>query len=176
MTLTDDRVAAPEVPLVAEPHGETARRTSLGRLWRGRPEDPAWTRPALLALLVATTLLYLWGLSASGWANSYYAAAVQAGTKSWKALLFGSTDASNFITIDKTPASLWPSVVAARIFGFNSWSLLVPQALEGVATVGILYLAVRRWFGAPAGLVAGLVCATTPAAALSFRYDNPDAL
>jgi len=74
---------------------------------RGRPEDPAWVRPALLALLVGTAVLYLWGLGASGWANSFYSAAVEAGTRSWKAFFFGSFDSSNFITVDKPPASLW---------------------------------------------------------------------
>ena len=97
----------------------------------GPETDPAWARPALLGLLLVTAVLYLWGLGASGWANSYYSAAVQAGTKSWKAFFFGSTDASNFITVDKTPASLWPMEISARIFGVNSWSILVPQALEG---------------------------------------------
>ena len=142
----------------------------------GRPADPAWARPALLALLLATAVLYLAGLSRSGYANEFYAAAVQAGTKSWKAFLFGSLDSSNFITVDKTPASLWVMELSGRIFGFSSWSLLVPQALEGVAAVGVLYAAVRRWFGAAAALIAGAVLALTPVAALMFRFDNPDAL
>ena len=66
--------------------------------------------------------------------------------------------------------------LSARVFGFNSWSLLVPQALEGVATVGVLYATVRRWFGPAAALIAGAVVALTPVAALMFRFDNPDAL
>ena len=103
---------------------------------RGRPGDPAWVRPSLLLLLVATAVLYLWGLGASGWANTYYSAAVQAGTKSWKAFFFGSFDASSFVTVDKAPASLWVMELSARLFGVNAWSILVPQALEGVATVG----------------------------------------
>jgi 4-amino-4-deoxy-L-arabinose transferase-like glycosyltransferase len=138
--------------------------------------DPAWQRPALIALLALTALAYLWDLSASGYANSFYAAAVQAGTKSWKAMFFGSLDASNFITVDKPPASLWVMDVSGRIFGFSSWSLLAPQALEGVAAVGLLYATVKRWFGAGAGLAAGAVFALTPVAALMFRFDNPDAL
>ena len=81
----------------------------------GRPADPAWARPALLALLLATAVLYLAGLSRSGYANEFYAAAVQAGTKSWKAFFFGSFDASNFITVDKTPGSLWAMEISARI-------------------------------------------------------------
>ncbi len=141
-----------------------------------RTADPAWARPALLALLLVTAVAYLWDLSASGYANSFYAAAVQAGTKSWKAFFFGSLDSSSFITVDKPPASLWVMALSGRIFGFSSWSMLVPQALEGVAAVGLLYAAVKRWFGAAAGLTAGAVFALTPVAALMFRFNNPDAL
>src|SRR3984957_16620885 len=94
--------------------------------------DPGWARPALIALLLCTAIAYIWDLSASGYANSFYAAAVQAGTKSWKAMFFGSIDSSNFITVDKPPAALWVMDLSARIFGFSSWSLLAPQALEGV--------------------------------------------
>jgi 4-amino-4-deoxy-L-arabinose transferase-like glycosyltransferase len=129
-----------------------------------------------LALLGATALLYLWGLGASGWANSFYAAAVQAATQSWKAFFFGSSDAANSITVDKPPASLWVMAVSARIFGVNAWSLLVPQALGGVAAVGLLYATVRRWFSPGAALLAGAVLALTPVATLMFRFDNPDAL
>jgi 4-amino-4-deoxy-L-arabinose transferase-like glycosyltransferase len=117
-------------------------------LRRGRDRDPVWVRPCLLALLLGTAVLYLWGLGASGWANTYYAAAVQAGTKSWKAFFFGSFDASNAVTVDKSPLFLWPMELSARVFGLSSWSILVPQALEGVAAVGVLYLAVRRWISA----------------------------
>ncbi|HEY3758628.1 MAG TPA: glycosyltransferase family 39 protein [Solirubrobacteraceae bacterium] len=141
-----------------------------------RVADPAWARPALIALLMLTALAYLWDLSASGYANSFYAAAVQAGTKSWKAFFFGSLDSSNFITVDKPPASLWVMELSGRIFGFSSASMLVPQALEGVAAVGLLYATVKRWFGAGAGLLAGVVFALTPVAALMFRFNNPDAL
>ena len=109
-------------------------------------------------------------------ANSFYSAAVQAGTKSWKAFFFGSSDASNFITVDKPPAALWVMEISARLFGVNAWSILVPQALEGVATVGLLFVTVRRWFHPGAALLAGAVVALTPVATLMFRYNNPDAL
>ncbi len=148
----------------------------MRRLVRGRQEDPVWVRPALVVLLASTALGYLWALGDSGWANAFYSAAVQAGTKSWKAFFFGSSDASNFITVDKPPAALWVMEISARIFGLNSWSILVPQALEGVASVAILYAAVRRWFAPAAALLAGTVLALTPVAALMFRYNNPDAL
>jgi 4-amino-4-deoxy-L-arabinose transferase-like glycosyltransferase len=166
--LTADRPAAtPAHPTLdptattAPPHGSRAR----------------WERPALIALLVGTGVLYLWGLGESGWANSFYAAAAQAGSESWKAFFFGSSDAANAITVDKTPLSLWPMALSIRVFGLSSWSLLVPQALEGVAAVGLLYATVRRTTGsAAAGLIAGVVLATTPVAVLMFRFDNPDAL
>jgi 4-amino-4-deoxy-L-arabinose transferase-like glycosyltransferase len=148
----------------------------LRSLVRGRAEDPAWARPALLGLLIATALAYLWNLTASGDANSFYAAAVQAMTKSWKAFLFGSLDSSNFITVDKPPASLWVMALSGRLFGFSSASMLVPQVLEGVLAVGLLAASVKRWFGAGAGLLAGGVLAATPVAALMFRFNNPDAL
>jgi 4-amino-4-deoxy-L-arabinose transferase-like glycosyltransferase len=147
----------------------------LRRVWRGRDDDPVWARPALLVLLAATAVLYLWGLGASGWANSFYTAAVQAGTKSWKAAFFGSFDSSSFITVDKSPGALWVMEISARIFGVNAWSVLVPQALEGVATVGLVYAAVKRWFGAGAGLLAAAITALTPVAVLMFRFNNPDA-
>ncbi|VXB83953.1 glycosyltransferase family 39 protein [Aeromicrobium sp. 9AM] len=147
------------------------------RLWRGKPDDSPLVRPALLALLLATALLYLWGLGASGWANSFYSAAVQAGSASWKAFFFGSSDASNSITVDKTPMSLWPMSLSVRIFGLSSWSMLVPQALMGVGSVGLLHATVKRTTrNAWAGLLAGAILALTPVAVLMFRFNNPDAL
>ena len=138
--------------------------------------SPRAARLALACLLGGTAVLYLWGLGASGWANAYYSAAAQAGSQSWTAFLFGSFDAGNAITVDKPPASLWPMALSVRIFGLSSWSILVPQALMGVASVALLYATVRRWASVEAGLLAGLVMALTPVAALIFRFNNPDAL
>ncbi|KAA1378281.1 ArnT family glycosyltransferase [Aeromicrobium fastidiosum] len=147
------------------------------RLWRGREDDSPLVRPALLGLLLVTALLYLWGLGASGWANSFYAAAVQAGSESWKAFFFGSSDAASSITVDKTPMSLWPMSLSVRIFGLSSWAMLAPQALMGVASVGLLYATVRRTtHDAWASLLAGAALALTPVAVLMFRFNNPDAL
>ncbi|TCC20919.1 glycosyltransferase family 39 protein [Kribbella speibonae] len=127
-------------------------------------------------LLALTAIAYLWGLSKNGYANEYYAAAVQAGSTSWKAWFFGSFDSSSFITVDKTPAALWVMGLSGRIFGFNTWSMLIPEALMGVASVGFVYVSVRRWFSANAGLLAGAILALTPVAVLMFRFNNPDAL
>jgi 4-amino-4-deoxy-L-arabinose transferase-like glycosyltransferase len=145
------------------------------------PRREGWPRLALAGLLAATGVLYLWNLSVSGYANEFYAAAAQAGSRSWSAWFFGSLDPQNFITVDKPPASLWVTGLSVRLFGMNTWSVLVPQALMGVATVAVLYATVRRAvadprLGAVAGLAAGTVLAFSPAAALMFRFNNPDAL
>ncbi|MGW5633421.1 glycosyltransferase family 39 protein [Streptomyces sp. NPDC003832] len=178
MTITDTAVRdqepaadGPAAPGAGEPRQPFARR-----VWRGRPEDPRWVRPALLGLLAATLVLYLWNLSASGYANSFYSAAVQAGGESWKAFFFGSLDAGNAITVDKPPAALWPMALAVRIFGLSSWAILVPEVLMGVGTVAVVYAAVRRRFSPAAGLISGAVLALTPVAALMFRFNNPDAM
>ncbi|WP_020117525.1 glycosyltransferase family 39 protein [Streptomyces canus] len=168
---------APEAP-VAPPAPESGepQQPFVRRLWRGRPEDPRWARPAFLGLLAATLLLYLYDLSSSGYANSFYSAAVQAGSQSWKAFFFGSLDAGNAITVDKPPASLWPMELSVRIFGLNSWAILAPEVLMGVGSVAVVHASVRRRFSPAAALIAGAVLALTPVAALMFRFNNPDAM
>jgi 4-amino-4-deoxy-L-arabinose transferase-like glycosyltransferase len=153
-----------DLPSVADtPPPQRSRRRSRERL-------------SLVALLVGTAVLYLWNLGANGYGNDFYAAAVQAGTKSWKAFFFGSFDSSNAITVDKPPASLWPMEIAGRVFGFGSWSMLVPQAIEGVLAVWLVHATVKRVAGHWAGILAGALLAITPVAALMFRFNNPDAL
>jgi len=148
----------------------------LRRIWRGPDTDPAWARPALFALLLATGAFYVIGLTSNGWANSFYSAAVQAGSQSWKAFFFGSSDAGNSITVDKPPASLWVMALSVRIFGLSSFSILLPEVLMGVATVGVVHATVKRCSTAAAGLLAGVVLALTPVAVLMFRFNNPEAL
>lgn len=140
-----------------------------------------WQAVALTCLLAATAALYLWNLPINGYGNAFYAAAAQSGAKDWTAWFFGSLDPNNFITVDKPPAALWVTGLSVRLFGMNSWAILVPQALMGVGAVAVLYFTVRRTVanparGAVAGLIAGTVLALTPAATLMFRYNNPDAL
>ena len=149
---------------------------SVATLMRGRLDEAAWIRPSAVAVTLVSLVLYMWGLDRNGWANSYYSAAVQAGTQSWKAFFFGSFDAGNYITVDKPPASLWLMELSARVFGLSSWSMLAPEAIAGALTVLILFFAVRRTFGPVAGLVAASAMALTPVAVVMFRYNNPDAL
>ncbi|CAN5350101.1 hypothetical protein BH11ACT2_BH11ACT2_03000 [soil metagenome] len=146
------------------------------RVIRGRVTDAAWVRPAYLGLVVATAVLYLVNLTASGYANSFYSAAVQAGSVNWEAFFYGSSDAANSITVDKPPASLWFMALSVRIFGLSSFSILLPEVLMGVATVAVLFALVRRHYSPQVALLAGGALAITPVAALMFRFNNPDAL
>ncbi|MEE9098240.1 glycosyltransferase family 39 protein [Pseudarthrobacter phenanthrenivorans] len=127
-------------------------------------------------LLVVSAVTYLWGLDRNGWANSYYSAAVMSGAQDWTAFLFGSSDAANAITVDKPPLSLWIMSLSVRMFGLSPWSILVPQALMGVASVYLLFRMVRTYTDARTGLLAGAFLAVTPVATVMFRYNNPDAL
>jgi 4-amino-4-deoxy-L-arabinose transferase-like glycosyltransferase len=133
-------------------------------------------RPELALLLLIAGVLNLWGLSENGWANEYYSAAVRSMSSSWHAFLYGSFDAAGVMTVDKPPLASWGQVAFVKVFGFHSLSLLVPQALMGVATVALVYDLTRRLWGRPAGFVAGLALATTPIAVAISRHNNPDAL
>ena len=166
----------------AEP--ERPPRGRLKRLVLGRPSDPAWARPALWAVLVLAAILYSWDLSRNGDANTFYAAAVLSGTESWKAFFYGSLDSASFITVDKPPFAFWVMGISARIFGFNSWSLLLPQAAEGVAAVAVVYVAVRRSVASLTGergayaaaLIAALALTLTPVVVAIDRDDNADTM
>jgi 4-amino-4-deoxy-L-arabinose transferase-like glycosyltransferase len=159
-------------------------RGRLARLALGAEDDARWARPALWAVLVLAGFLYAWDLSRNGDANAFYAAAVLSGTESWKAFFYGSLDSASFITVDKPPFAFWVMGISARIFGFGSWSLLLPQAAEGVTAVAVVYAAVRRSVSSltgergaqAAGLIAALVLALTPITVAIDRDDNPDTM
>ena len=162
--------------LIAQPAIEPRAAAEQPRL-----ADSVATRLALLdlpmvALAVLAGALYLVNLTVSGYANTYYGMAAQAASQSWTAWFFGALDASSFITIDKPPLATMLMGLSVKALGLSSWSILLPQALLGVGSVLVLYLAVRRSFGRTAALIAGAAMAVTPVAVLIFRYDNPDAL
>ena len=131
---------------------------------------------AIALLMLAAAFVFFWNLTASGYANEFYSAAAQAGSKSWEAFLWGSLDAGNAITVDKPPASIWLMALSVRLLGLSSFAILLPQALMGVACTYLLYATVRRVWGNAAGIVTGIVFITMPVAALMFRFNNPDAL
>jgi 4-amino-4-deoxy-L-arabinose transferase-like glycosyltransferase len=165
-TLTQPGVGAPNADAAALPHR---------RLLSGLHTAP-WVRVAYVGVGALAAVVYLFNLTISGFANTYYSAAALAASQSWSAWFFGSFDAANFITVDKPPLATMLMGLSVRLFGLSSWSVLLPEALCGVATVVVLFAVVRRSFGPPAAFIAGVVMALTPVAALIFRYNNPDAL
>jgi len=145
------------------------RATDLRHNWR--------QHIPLTLLLVGTAVFYLWDITRNQMGNTFYAGAAWAGSENWKALLFGSVDPSNFITVDKPPVSQWVMGLSGQIFGFSSASMLIPEAIMGVLSVWLLYSAVHRLTdNRGASLLAGLALAITPVAAMMFRFNNPDAV
>ena len=132
--------------------------------------------PEIGGLVGISALLNLWALGRNGWANTYYSAAVRSMASSWHNFLYASFDPSGVMTVDKPPLSLWVQTLSVRVFGFHPLSILVPQALMGVASVVLVYDLVRRRFGRVGGAIAGLALATTPIAVAMSRDNNPDAL
>ncbi|HWX52044.1 MAG TPA: glycosyltransferase family 39 protein, partial [Solirubrobacteraceae bacterium] len=165
----------------AAPVGQAGRwpRESGGRRWtpaRASALAARPPRPELLALLVLAAALDLWALGRNGWANDYYSAAARSMSSSWHNFLFASMDPSGVMTVDKPPLSMWVQALSVRVFGYHQLSVLVPQALMGVASVALVYDMVRRRFGRLGGFVGGLALATTPIAVAISRHNNPDAL
>jgi 4-amino-4-deoxy-L-arabinose transferase-like glycosyltransferase len=133
-------------------------------------------RLELAAVMSLAALLNLWALARNGWANEYYAGAVRSMSTSWHDFLFASLDKGGVMTVDKPPLALWVQALSVRVFGYHSLSILVPQALMGVASVALVYDLVCRRFGRVGGFVAGLALALTPIAVAISRHNNPDAL
>jgi 4-amino-4-deoxy-L-arabinose transferase-like glycosyltransferase len=175
-----DEVEVLERPAVAPPPSPEA--------WQGEPPAARAARVRSFArgnvldvLLLGSVLLLgaflnLVGLDREGFGNTYYAAAVWSMLQNWHAFLFNSFDAGGFVTVDKPPLGLWLQVVSARLLGFNGVALLLPQALGGVASVGILYLLVRRAFGRWPAVVAALALAVTPISVVTDRNNTMDAV
>ncbi len=171
-----DPLTAPGPTISDEHPGRGPFRRTLRRVARGPAGDPAWPVPPCCWSWPSPPVFTFGTWERQVGPTAFILRPCKQAAKSWKAFFFGSSDASNFITVDKPPAALWVMEISARIFGLSSWSILVPQALEGVAAVAVLYAAVKRWSSAGAALIAATVMALTPVAALMFRFNNPDAL
>ncbi|HEY4753053.1 MAG TPA: glycosyltransferase family 39 protein, partial [Candidatus Limnocylindrales bacterium] len=163
-------------PTTGQPEPTASRTGIRSLLRRDRAAEGVWILAATAGVMGLAAILYLVNLTVSGYANVFYSGAAWAAGQSWAAWFMGAVDPAGFITVDKPPLATMVVGLSVRLFGLSSASILLPEALMGVATVGLVMATVRRTFGGPASIIAGLVTALTPAAVLIFRYNNPDAL
>jgi 4-amino-4-deoxy-L-arabinose transferase-like glycosyltransferase len=146
-----------------------------GRFWRSPPDQPSWARPALLAIAAIAGLTYAWGMNGAA-LEVFYGAAARSMSTSWHDFFFGAFDPAGTVSVDKLPGALWPQALSLRVFGFHTWAIVLPQVVEGVLTILVLYRAVRRLAGPVAGLVAAAVVATSPVTVALNRGNVADSL
>src|ERR1700685_1123038 len=142
---------------------------------RSPADQPAWARPALLAVAALAAVAYGWGMAGAS-VEPFYGAAARSMSQSWHDFIFGGVDPAGAVTVDKLPGALWMQALSLRVFGFHIWALVLPQVIEGVLTILVLYRAVRRRAGPAAALTAAAVLAVTPIAVLLSRGNVSDSL
>lgn len=157
------------------------RRTGRHRLrrrlqfWRSPEDQPAWARPALLAVTALAGLAYAWAIN-SAYLEPFYGAAARSMAMNWHNFFFGAADPWGTVTVDKLPGALWFQALSLRVFGFHVWAIVLPQVVEGMLTVLVLYRVVRRVAGAGAGLLAAVIMAGSPIVILLDRGNISDSL
>src|ERR1700758_1528005 len=143
--------------------------------WRSPADQPAWARPALLAIAAVAALASGGGVAGAS-VEPFYGAAARSMSENWHDFIFGAFDPAGTVTVDKLPGELWVQALSLRVFGFHIWALVLPQVVEGVLTILVLYRAVRRLAGPAAGLTAAAVLAVTPITVLLNRGNVSDSL
>src|SRR5436190_20636267 len=68
--------------------------------WRSPSGQPAWARPALLAVAAVTAVGYGWGMADAS-VESFYGAAARSMSESWHDFVFGAFDPAGTVTVDK---------------------------------------------------------------------------
>jgi 4-amino-4-deoxy-L-arabinose transferase-like glycosyltransferase len=129
---------------------------------------------ALIAILGLAAALRGWNLGDGGVLVPYYFAGVRSMLQSWHNFFFDAFDPAGFLSLDKPPLAFWAQTLSAKLLGFNRVAVLLPQVVEGVAAVALLYWLVQRRFGATAGLLAALFLAVTPVAVAVDRSNNTE--
>jgi 4-amino-4-deoxy-L-arabinose transferase-like glycosyltransferase len=147
----------------------------LARLWRSPADQPKWARPALSIIALIAGLAYAWGMNGAALENIYGAAA-RSMSLSWSNFFFGAFDPKGTVSVDKLPGALWPQALSLRLFGFHIWALVLPQVIEGVLTILVLYRVVRRLAGPAAGITAAAVLAVSPVTVALNRGNVADSL
>lgn len=144
--------------------------TRLRAFWEPR------RRRALALILLVAAFANFFELQRNGYANLYYAAAIRSMLQNWHNFFFVAFDPGGFVSVDKPPLGFWIQAASAKLLGYSGFSILLPEALAGVLSVGMIYLVVRRVFGAGAGLLAALFLAITPISVVTNRNNTIDSL
>jgi 4-amino-4-deoxy-L-arabinose transferase-like glycosyltransferase len=137
---------------------------------------PRWAFIALGAILLGALAIRLWNIDQNGYGTEYYSAGVRSMLASWHNFFFNSFDPAGFVSLDKPPLAFWIQAASAKLFGFGSLSILLPQVLEGVLAIVLLYHLVQRHFGVAAGLIAAIVLAVSPISVAVDRSSNTESL
>src|SRR5580704_16085013 len=161
-----------ELPII---QNAPSSRHARWRFWTSPPGQPSWARPALLCIACIAGLAYAWGADNAD-LEPFYGAAARSMSSSWHDFLFGAVDPAGTVTVDKLPGALWPQALSLRILGFHVWAVVLPQIVEGVLTVLVLYRAVRRLVGPVGGITAALVLAASPVTVALNRGNVADSL
>ncbi|ATL69927.1 ArnT family glycosyltransferase [Nocardia terpenica] len=148
-------------------------RSHRWAIWRSPSGQPRWARPTLLGIAVVAAVLYAWNLPLAGYAPLYSDVA-KSMSESWKAFLYGTVDPEATYALDKLPGAFVPQAISVKIFGYHAWSLALPQVIEGVVSVLVMYRVVRRWAGVVPGLLAAGIFTFTPVAASMFGHSMED--
>ncbi len=152
---------------------DRSRRHPLA-VWASPVDQPRWARPALLVVAVVSAVLYGW--RAGTYLETYYGAAVRSMSMSWRNFFFAAFDPAGTVTLDKLPGAFWVQAISVRVFGVHTWAIVLPQVVEGVLSVLVLYRIVRRLCGPKAAILAALVLALSPATVALNRGNISDTL
>src|SRR5580658_7951958 len=154
---------------------EPSRPKRALHFWRSPPGQPAWARPALLAVTALAGLAYAWNIE-STYLEPFYGGTARSMALSWHNFFFGSADPWGTVSVDKLPGAHWVQALSLRIFGFHLWAIVLPQVIEGTLTVLVIFRAVRRVAGSTAALGAAVVLALSPVVVLLDRGNVSDSL
>lgn len=122
---------------------------------------PRWVLACLAALMLIAGVVYAAGVPL-GLVHNYYGPAVHSMAQNWTAWFWGAQDPNAMLTLDKLPGAFQLQALSARVFGYSTWSVLLPQVVAAVAAVGVLFDTVRRWLGPHAALASAAALAATP--------------
>jgi len=124
--------------------------------------------------LLIAMMLRFWRLEAHGFDNLYYSPAALSMGSNWHNFWFAAFDPAGFLAISKPPGAFWMQALSIRLFGFNGFSIHLPQAIAGVLAVLLVFLLARRVSSVTGAAFAALIMAVTPASVAADRSNLAD--